>query len=266
MITSSANPTIKMIRKLRDRKERAKSGLFYIEGLRLVGEAAQHGNRIESLIIAPELLVSEFGQKLVTAQKLAGVQILEVSADVFSSFALKDGPQGIAAIGRQIWSNLAEISPKENELWIALDEVADPGNLGTIMRTSDAVGAKGIILLDHSTDPYDPSAVRGSMGAIFSQDLVQTQFEDFAAWKESKNCFLVGTSGASQQDYQAFNYPDRTVILMGSERQGLQEKHIKACDAVVRIPMIGRSDSLNLAVATALVIYEVFNQHRRGEK
>jgi RNA methyltransferase, TrmH family len=263
IITSRSNPIVKGIRKLRELKERQQSGLFYIEGLRLVGEAAGLPDRIETLIIAPDLLVSDFGKQLINEQKKKGTNILEVSADVFSSFSLKDGPQGIAAVGRQVWKDLREINPQAGDLWIALDSVADPGNLGTILRTSDAVGGKGLILLDHSTDPYDPSAVRGSMGAIFSQALVQTTFEKFAEWKKGTDCPLIGTSGSSEVDYQQFKYPSRMVLLMGSERQGLQEHHFKICDQVVRIPMVGKSDSLNLAVATAVAVYEVFNQRRK---
>ena len=163
---------------------------------------------------------------------------------------------------RQQWLSLEEIQPGAGDLWVALDEVADPGNLGTILRTHDAVGGKGVILLGHATDPYDPSAARASMGALFSQCLVRASFEEFSAWKQKLNIPLIGTSDSAQIDYQKIHYPASMVLLMGSERQGLDEAHIRLCDSMVRIPMVGTSDSLNLAVATAVVLYEIFNQRR----
>ncbi|MHB0987505.1 MAG: TrmH family RNA methyltransferase [Bellilinea sp.] len=262
MITSSANPAIKFIRKLADRKERQYTGLFYVEGLRIVGEAAQKQWDIEQLVIAPELLTSLFGQQLVTDVTAAGGNVLEVSADVFRSLSAKDGPQGIAAVVRQRWTNLEDVHLADGDVWIALDSVQDPGNLGTILRTSDAAGCKGVILLDQSTDPFDPGAIRASMGAIFDQPLVKTTLPMFASWKKREGAAVVGTSDKAQQDYHRYPYPPGLVVLMGSERQGLQEHHYALCDAVVSIPMRGESDSLNLAVATALVVYEIINQRR----
>ncbi len=264
MITSTSNPQIKLARKLqRDRKERQQSGLFYIEGLRIAGEAVELGWEIDSWIAAPELLVSEFGQDLIEAQRRQGKPVLEVSGQVFKSMALKEGPQGIAALARQRWLPLEQVRLEGGSTWVALDAVADPGNLGTILRTLDGVGGAGIILLDQSTDPYDPSTVRASMGAIFSQKLVKVPFPAFAAWKRATGAVLIGTSDRGAVDYQETAYPQDVVLLMGSERHGLLEQHVAICDTIVRIPMVGRSDSLNLAVATAVILYEIFNQHRR---
>jgi TrmH family RNA methyltransferase len=266
IITSTANPKIKFIRKLRERKARQESGCFFAEGLRIVVEAVQQSAGIETLVTAPELLTSQVGQDLLEQQRNKGVEVLEVTPEVFQTMALKEAPVGIAAVIHQNWSALDPIRLQPGDLWVALDEVADPGNLGTILRTNDAVGGKGVILLDHSTDPYDPTSIRASMGALFSQRLVKASFEEFLAWKGRSGVSLVGTSGASELDYQEFHYPERLVILMGSEREGLAEIHIRGCDAMVRIPMAGRSDSLNLAVATAVVIYEVFHQKRKQRK
>ena len=260
MITSSANERIKWIRRLQERKERQESGLFYLEGLRIVGEAVDAGAQIEMLVIAPDLLRSEFGQAMAAEQARSGVQVLEISVDLFHRLAMKEGPQGIAAVVRQRWWDLSAIQVQAGRPWVALDAVADPGNLGTILRTNDAAGGEGVILLDHSTDPYDPAAVRASMGALFDQKIVRASLGEFAAWKRAGDCTLVGTSGAAIQDYHTFRYPSRTVLLMGSERQGLLQTHLDLCDEVVRIPMLGRSDSLNLAAATAVVLYEMVNQ------
>lgn len=263
MITSTSNTRIKDIRKLRDRKERQQAGVYYLEGLRIVGEAVQTGAPIEAVVYSPDLLKSEFGLHLVELQRARGVDLLEVSPEVFRSIALKEGPQGIAAVVRQKWFSLEEIELQASETWVGLDAVADPGNLGTIMRTHDAVGGAGLIILDQATDPFDPVAIRASMGAVFSQKLVKASFEQFATWKKSCNYPVVGTAGASSEDYVEISYPSKLVLLMGSERMGLQENHIRLCDRMVRIPMVGRSDSLNLAVATAVVLYEIFNQRRK---
>lgn len=260
-ITSLSNPRVKAIRKLRDRKERQQSGLFYVEGVRIVAEAVQLPENLETLIVAPELLTSDFAHGLVYEQLERGVPVLEVSPQVFETISLKEGPTGLAAVMRQNWNSLSAVDMKEDQTWVALDSVADPGNLGTILRTNDAVGGMGVILLDNATDPFDPTSIRASMGAIFSQNLIRASFSEFASWKQSINVPLIGTSDKAKTHYHRCIYPSACVLIMGSERQGLQPQHLQLCDEVVRIPMVGRSDSLNLAVATGIVLYEIFNQH-----
>lgn len=262
MITSTANPTIKQIRKLREKKERLQTGLFYIEGLRIVIEALQQGADVECLVVAPDLLTSEFGWQKVEEENRRGIQVLQVGQAVFTSLASKENPQGIAAVVRQRWQDASSLRLTSQELWVALDSVADPGNLGTILRTNDAVGGKGVILLDNSTDPYDLSTIRASMGAIFSQGLVKTTFEQFLQWKQGHDYALIGTSDSASADYRQAIYPLPMLLLMGSERLGLSEEHMRACDQLVSIPMVGRSDSLNLAVAAGVILYEIFNQQR----
>ncbi len=262
MITSTANPTVKLIRKLRDKKERRQSGKFFIEGLRIVGDAIAGGWQVEVLVYSPERMTSLFGQQTVQSFADSGGSVLEVSGEVFDSLSLKDGPQGLGAIVQQRWQELDAVTVQPGDVWIALDSVADPGNLGTIIRTCDAVGAKGIILLDQSTDPFDPSAVRASMGALFSCGLVKASFAEFSRWKKREHIAVVGTSDRAEQDYHYADYPQQLVILMGSERQGLQDDHLQICDQVVSIPMRGTGDSLNLAIATALVAFEVYNHQR----
>lgn len=264
MITSLSNERIKAIRKLQDRKDRQERGLFYIEGLRIVAEAIEQHAHIDTLLVAPELLKSTFAQQVVADQRALGTPILEVGADVFHHISAKEGPQGLSAVVEQHWTKLMAINPQPGDIWVALDSVADPGNLGTILRTLDAVGGQGVILLDQSTDPYDPTAVRASMGALFTQTLVRASFVEFSDWKRQQEIKVVGTSDKARMDYHSYHYPGRLVLLMGSERQGLQDYHLAVCDEVVSIPMLGKSDSLNLAVATAVVLYEILNQKREG--
>lgn len=259
-ITSTSNPRIKAIRKLKEKKERLESGLFYLEGLRIVIEAFEKNAAVETLIINQDLLDNSRGLELVDRARKQGVEILEVSRNVFESMALKENPQGLAAVVRQHVLTLRDIDTNSMGLWTALDEIADPGNLGTVMRTMDAVGGEGILLIGQGVDPYDPSAVRASMGALFSLKIIKASLEEFEAWKKAQAVRMVGTSDKANKLYTAFPYPQDLILLMGSERQGIQPRLEMLCDAVVRIPMVGQSDSLNLSVANAVVLYEIFNQ------
>ena len=261
-ITSTSNPRIKQIRKLKSHKERMQSGSFFIEGLRIVGEAFEQKAQFEYLVYAPGLLTSEFGQKIVAYFKENDLDVLETSDEVFRSISSKDGPQGIAAVLSWKLKSLADLNLEKGDLWVALDSIQDPGNLGTILRTCDAVGGKGLILLDQSTDPYSLAATRASMGALFSQEIVIADFITFKEWRRNNPVAVVATSDVAELDYHQYSYPDPMILLMGSEREGLHQQYYELCDAVVRIPMVGKSDSLNLAVASGVSLYEIFNQRR----
>lgn len=263
LITSFVNQNVKLIRKLEQKKYRQETGLFFIEGLRTVGEAVQTGAPIENLVIAPELLVSDFGLSLLEHPALQNVDCIEVSAEIYQKIAHKEGPQGIGAIVRQHWQSIDQIHLGHEDLWVALDSISDPGNLGTIMRTADSVGSRGVIILGQSTDPYDPSAVKASMGAIFSLDLIQSDWDTLLEWRLQNQVSMVGTSDSANTDYQNVKYSHPLILLMGSERHGLSSEMQSACDHMVFIPMAGRSDSLNLAVATAVMLYEIYNQSRK---
>ena len=162
----------------------------------------------------------------------------------------------------QSWLSIQNLAVRDHFLWVALDSPQDPGNVGTILRTLDSVGGGGIILLDSATDPYDPTCVRASMGSIFDLSLVKCDFAEFADWIQKNRVTVIGTSGAAESDYHFASYPPSLVLLMGSERMGLQDQHLSICSQLVRIPMVGRSDSLNLAVSTGIILYEIFNHHR----
>lgn len=257
MITSGANPTVKQIRALRQRKEREATGLCFVEGIRQVAEALQSGAEVVQLVVAPELLSSDFGRGIVAERVAAGAAVVELSREVFAGLSQKDGPQGLAAVVRQRWSALADVRLVASPGWVALVEPADPGNLGTIARTADATGVSGLILIGPSADPYDPAALRASMGAAFALPLVRCSWDEFAAWKLRAGAHLVGTSDRAPADFQAAAYPQPLVLLMGSERQGLNPAQLALCEQVVSIPMRGRADSLNLAVATGVVLYEL---------
>ena len=264
-ITSFRNPKIKHIRQLQHKKYRQDTGQFFIEGLRVVGEAIQTGAQIEAIITAPDLLISDFGKELLDHPGINNVETIEVTPEIFTSLAQKEGPQGIGAVINQNWEPLQDLKVQMDDFFVILDQIADPGNLGTIMRTAEAVGARGVILLGHSTDPFDPTSVKASMGAIFSLSLVKAQWQDVVAWCRDHRVILIGTSDRAEKEYRSVEYHRPLGLLMGSERHGLPQSLLDACDHTVRIPMEGRSDSLNLAVATGVMLYEIYHQTRKAD-
>ena len=264
LISSPANATVKGIRALRARKERTASGTFFAEGIRLVGEALETGAPIELLVVTPELLISPYGQSVVDSARRATIPVLEVTAAVFESISARQGPQGLGAVVRQRWQEMEALAPADELCWVALAGGQDPGNVGTILRTSDAVGGAGLILVGDTTDPHDPTAVRASMGTLFSQRLARASTPDLARWKRQHNLSIVGASDHGATDYQQHRYQQPLLVFMGSERAGLDPHQLNLCDALVRIPMLGRADSLNVAVATAVILYEVLSQARRS--
>lgn len=264
MITSTANPHIKAIRKLNDSKERSLTQTFLAEGLRVVGQAVDSQAEILELIYSDELLISDYGQDLISTSLKNGKNVTQVSQAVFESIARKDKPQGIAAVISQKWGDLSEIHGIETGLWVALEAVQNPGNLGTILRTADAVGTKGLILLDHSTDPYDPAAVKASMGAIFTIPVFRSNVEGLRAFLNRNPSLLAfGTSDKADKDCFETIYPDPVLLLLGSEREGLSPEYQNLCRQMISIPMEGACDSLNLSIAAGVMLYQIYQQHRK---
>ena len=257
MISSTGNATIKAIRALRHRKARQEQGRYFVEGIRIVTEAAGTNAPVEQCVVAPDLLHSGHARAVVGRLRASGVPVTEVTSSVFASISLKENPQGLGAVIRQQVRSLSGVDARHGLCWVALNEVRDPGNLGTIVRTAEAVGAGGVIVLGDCADPYDPIALRASMGAIFAQPVVSASFEEFFMWATAECLQITGTSDAANIHYREARYGAPAVLLMGSEREGLSAAHQDACDVVVRIPMMGRSDSLNLAVATGVMLYEI---------
>ena len=259
-ISSAANPQIKAVRALRDRKERDRTGLFFVEGIRAVAAVLEANLSVHQLLVAPDLLESDFARQLIAAARERPVPTVELSASVFETLSRRDGPQGLALVAHQRWLDIASIEATPSSLWVALHQPQDPGNLGSILRTCDAAGAAGLILLGPSADPYDPSALRASTGAAFTIPLARCSWPDFTAWLRREPVHLVGATGAVEDaptSYRAATYPRPLALLMGSEREGLSAGQRAACDQLVHIPMRGTVDSLNLAVATSLVLYEI---------
>jgi len=252
---------VKFARSLRNRKERSASGKFLVEGILHVGEAAAAGWQIETILFAPDLLNSAFAKNLVAEEKRRGIRCIPVVEEVFGSLADKENPQGILAIVNQNLGSLDSLSPETFRYGMALVSPQDPGNVGTILRTLDAVGADGLILLEGGVDPFHPSAVRASMGALFWKPVVQSHFEDFLAWARKGSYRLIGTSAHGLLDYREIKSGNRpSILVLGSEQKGLNDKQMQACDVSVRLPMRGRASSLNLAVAAGVLLYSLMEE------
>ncbi|RPI30154.1 MAG: RNA methyltransferase [Chloroflexota bacterium] len=269
-ITSRDNPKIKQARSLRQRKQREATGLFLVEGIRHVGEAVEAAapkagkTSIEYIVYSPDLLTSVYAFELIHREARANTPCYAVNAEVFASLAEKENPQGILAVVRQQPWSLAELNPLNFPWACALVAPQDPGNTGAILRTIDAVKASGLILLDSSADPYHPSTVRASMGALFWYPVVCTSFSSFSGWARSHSYQIYGTSAHGSVDYrQIEQYPRPAILLMGSEREGLSQEQSAVCDALIRLPMEGRVSSLNLAVAAGIMLYEMYT--KQGE-
>ncbi len=251
LITSLSNSLVKQARALRQRKARAETGLFLVEGIHHVGEAVEAGWEIESILHAPDILSSEFASGLI-ARLSSKVQ--PVSTQVMASLADKDNPQGVLAIVHQKHTQLTDLRPIR--VGAAIVSAQDPGNVGTILRTLDAVGGEALFLLDGGVDPYHPTAVRASMGTLFWKSMVQTTFVDFVDWSRQHGIQLVATSAHAETDYRHWRPNQRWILVLGSEQKGLSSEQLKACAAVVSLPMHGRASSLNLAVAAGVLLYD----------
>jgi TrmH family RNA methyltransferase len=257
-VTSLANPIIKDIKALSQKKSRDESRTFLAEGLKLVIDALDRGWTIRTLVYAKAGKGKPLVEKVAARTVAAGGLVLEVSEKVMSSITRRDNPQMVAAVFEQRWTPLKDVQPKGSETWIALDRVRDPGNLGTIIRTADAVGASGVILVGDCTDPFSMETVRATMGSMFALPLVKTTPADFLKWKKSADARLVATHLAGAVDYRTIDYRSKPVILMmGNEQSGLPDELAQAADKLARIPQVGMADSLNLAVATGVMLFEV---------
>jgi len=267
-ISGFSNPLVKRVRSLRDKKFRRVEGLFLAEGLRILTEALDVGAVPEMLWHAPDSAAHPLVVALATATEAAGGEVLVTTPDILSKLSGKDNPQAVLGVYPERWTALADVDRNAAPIWIVAQALRDPGNLGTILRTGDAVGAGGLILIDDCTDPFSAEAVRASMGALFTQHIVQARWGEFLDWlraePDGSRSQLIGTSLNTSTDYQTPRYAAPAFLLVGNEAQGLPAAYEAECDLLVKMPMRGKADSLNAAVATAVMAYELLNQTRRA--
>jgi TrmH family RNA methyltransferase len=260
VITSAANPLVKRLRLLADRKHRRRESAFVVQGIQPVWQAVEAGAALETLIVAPDLLRHEGALAMVAAQEAAGQRVARLTAELFGRIADRDGPSGLAAIvsADRLQSDLAGLPAGPDSVFAALHRVGNPGNLGTIIRTASAAGAAGVIMIGAGADPFDPVAVKASMGALFSLPVVSVaSAAEFTDWAAARGVTVAATSARGSAGLWEAGLRPPVAILLGSEGAGLPEDLLAAADLRVAIPMTGTAESLNLAVAAGILLYEV---------
>ncbi|MEZ5790037.1 MAG: RNA methyltransferase [Nitratireductor sp.] len=257
-VTAVSNPVIKEIRALALKKNREESGRFLAEGLKLVTDALDGGWVVHVVVFAKKMSSNAAVQAVAARARAQGALILEASEKVLSTISRRDNPQMVVGVFGQRWLKPEAIRAQDGDLWIALDRVRDPGNLGTIIRTADCAGAKGIILVGETTDPWSIEAVRATMGSLFHMPVARMGVEAFLQWRKGWPGMVVGTHLEGAVDYRSVDYSGKPVLLlMGNEQQGLPPALAECCDRLCLIPMAGQADSLNLAVATGVMVFEI---------
>jgi len=261
-ITSHSNPIVKEIKGLvAQRKHRNQSGLFVAEGLKLATDALEAGWTVRYLALGPEARENALAQKAAATAKARGALILEVSTAVMSAMTRKDNPQTVVGVYEQKVLQAKDIDTDRATVWVALDRVRDPGNLGTIIRTVDAVGGSGVVLVGDCTDPFAVEAVRATMGSLFHVPLAKMTKEDLKAFAAKWPGTVAATHLKGSVDYRTPDYSEPVLLVMGNEQQGLEDDMAAVCPTLIRIPQTGQADSLNLAVATGVALYEIRRNH-----
>ncbi|MBY0283778.1 MAG: RNA methyltransferase [Sphingomonas sp.] len=259
-ITAYSNPLIKRVRSLREKRHRRAEGLFLAEGLRILTEARETGRLPHYLFFARDSADHPLVRALIADVETAGGEAIETTPDILSKLSGKDNPQAVVGVFAEFAATLDGIDRSAAPIWLVAERLRDPGNLGTILRTGDAVGAGGLILIGECVDPFSVESVRASMGALFTVPVVQAEWEQFLPWLRAGPGQLVGLSLDTDSEYRAAQYAAPCFLLTGNEAQGMPEDYAAACDLLVKIPMRGKADSLNAAVATAVMAYEAFAQ------
>ena len=253
-VTSLTNPVVKAARALHLRKARDETGLFLAEGLKIITEAVELGHAPRILLYGPDA-GHPLLDKAIQATAAAGGEAIEVTREILGKISRRENPQMVIGVFAQAFAALDALEPQSAACWVALQQVRDPGNLGTVIRTADAAGCGGVILVGDCCDAYSVEAVRASMGSIFAVRIAKAGVAEFLAWRQTWPGSVVGTLLSATTDYRAADYRRPALVLMGSEQAGLPPELAAACDVAVKIPMRGRADSLNLAVATGIMIY-----------
>ena len=256
-ITGFSNPTVKALRALRDKKHRRREGRFLAEGLRLLTDARDSGRVPEMLVLSTARDPHPLLAALEADVAGAGGEIVETPPDILSKITGKDNPQAVAGVFAEFNTALSALDRSRAPIWLVAQALRDPGNLGTMLRTGDAIGAGGLILIDDCADPFSVEAVRASMGAVFTQTIAQAKWDEFLPWLRAGKGQLIAASLRDAQPYRDAPYAAPCFVMVGNESRGLPEEYELTCDLRVTMPMRGRADSLNAAVAAAVLGYEI---------
>lgn len=265
LITSASNPLVRRVRALGQRRTRAEQRAAVVEGVQPVRQAAEAGVGIERLLVAPDLLNNPSTVAFVAEAERSGTPVARFSAELFGRLSGRDGPSGLAAIvtvpestPEQLFGSL----PSGACAIVAVDRLANPGNLGTIVRTADATGTAAVVLLGATADPWDPVAIKASMGAVFHIPIVRlADLSELVTWGDRAGLTLVTTAGRAAESLWGVRLPDRVAVVLGSERDGLSDDDLASAPLAINIPMAGHAESLNVAVAAGILLHEVFRTH-----
>lgn len=266
LITSLQNPRIKGAIKLRDRSDRDQTGLFLIEGYREILRAVDASWKIATLFYCPEMFLGTNEQSLIQRVKDQGGTLLRCSKDVFKKIAYRDRPDGLLAEAPQRHLKLADLPRVKAPLYLIAEAIEKPGNLGTILRSADAVGADGVIVCDRCTDIFNPNVVRASVGTLFTVPVVETSGEEALDWLKSQNISVLAATPHANALYTKVDMARPLAIAVGTEQLGLSDLWMSKADIQVAIPMLGAADSLNVATATTLLLYEALRQRNDGNR
>lgn len=267
-ITSLQNPKVKQAVKLTDRKQRNETGLFLIEGYRELRRAADSGVSVQSLFICPKLFLGSNEEALIDQIQRSGASIILCSETVFHKLSYRDRPDGLVAIAVQMKHALrdlvARLATKKDPFLIIAEAIEKPGNLGTILRSADAAGVDGVIVCDRCTDIYNPNVVRASVGTLFTLPVVEATSAETLAWLQEKKIKVIAATPSAKEAFTDAELKGALAIAVGTEQLGLTEVWMNSADIQVRIPMHGIADSLNVATATTLLLYEVVRQRKQN--
>jgi RNA methyltransferase, TrmH family len=267
-ITSLQNPKIKKAIKLTDRGMRNETGLFLIEGYRELKRASDAGVIVQTLFICPSFFLGSNEKDLIAAIRASGAEIIHCSTSVFEKLSYRDRPDGLVAVALQMKRNLRDlisrVATKKDPFFIVAEAIEKPGNLGTILRSADAAGVDGVIVCDRCTDIYNPNVVRASVGTLFTIPVVEAASAEVILWLQSRKVKIVAATPSAKEEFTQADLTGGIAIAVGTEQLGLSEHWMQTADIRVRIPMYGVADSLNVATATTLLLYEVTRQRRSG--
>jgi RNA methyltransferase, TrmH family len=263
IITSLKNPRLKRLVKLRERRQRDEDRAFLIEGYREVRRAVEKKVPLDELYYCPDWFLGENERTLLDGAAAAGAKLFELSKDAFAKVAYRERPDGILAVAPQWKRTLADLIVPGNPFILVVEAIEKPGNLGTILRSADAAGCDAVVVCDPVTDLFNPNVVRASTGVLFSVPCVVEGNEAVLAWLNGRGIRVVATTPAAAKCYTDADLRGPLAIVMGSEQYGLSAFWLENSDESVRIPMAGQADSLNVAMAALITLFEAVRQRAR---
>jgi TrmH family RNA methyltransferase len=262
-ITSLQNPRLKQLVKLRDRRPRDDAGVFLVEGYREIRRALEKNVALTEIYFSPEWFLGENEPALIASAQAAGAQAFELTKEAFAKVAYRERPDGLLAVAPQWQRTLAELTLPAAPFLLVVEAIEKPGNLGTILRSADAAGCDAVIVCDPVTDIFNPNVVRASTGVLFSVPLVVEESTRVHAWLKAKGVRTAATTPAAEKIYSDVDLRGPLAVVMGSEQYGLSKFWLEHCDVPVRIPMAGQADSLNVAMATIITLFEAVRQRAK---